>query len=556
LHSITDFESFANSQRCAEQGASCKVDAYTTGAPYDLNDAIYRRYHNSIIVSYLASLWGHHLLKAGFDGEYTSFENVKSLRVFTESEDGSQFDDEERFGLLTGPDEFSYIDPLRKKTSSLTVGGFVQDSWSVADKITLNVGVRYDAQYFYNTAGNVGLSLPNQWSPRFGLIYDPTQSGKSKLFVNYARYYENAPLTFADVVLVGEPQVHAGHVCDAGSFSQQKNECQQAQNLKPFSQDNPRLPNKLFTAGGLPGILDPAIEASSSDEISGGAEYELFADARVGATYTRRWINKWIEDMNPVAGLPGFAGNPGYGVGSSFPKVQRNYSAVTLFLVKNFSRSWLAQASYTLASLRGNYSGLFAPEDDYLGPNGTADFDSPNVEYNRYGALHGDFRHNMKVLASKDWQILPTQHLGTGLNLRARSGGATSYLATDPYTYEKESYLVERGTAARLPWTFGADIQLSYRVASVGGVGLTATVDVFNVLNLQQTIAVNEQYTTRDVIAQDGYRGDPGKIVTGQVTENGMTRDVLLQEDKSPSFGQATQYQEPRVFRFGLRGEF
>ena len=54
--------------------------------------------------------------------------------------------------------------------------------------------------------------------------------------------------------------------------------------------------------------------------MSAGAEYELFTDARVGLTYTRRWINHWIEDMAPVAGLSGFTGNPGFGLGSTSPR--------------------------------------------------------------------------------------------------------------------------------------------------------------------------------------------------------------------------------------------
>jgi hypothetical protein len=201
-HSISDFESFPGSERCNETGFDCLVSDYVSGAPRDLNEAVYNRYQTSAIVSYLANFLGHHVIKAGFEGEFTGFSNTKSNRVFVESEDGSQFDDEERFGYLTGPDMVSFIDPLIKKTSSLTVGGFLQDSWSVMDKVTVNLGIRYDSQYFYNTAGNVGLSLPNQWSPRLGLIYDPTQSGKAKMYVNYARYYENAPLGFADVVLV------------------------------------------------------------------------------------------------------------------------------------------------------------------------------------------------------------------------------------------------------------------------------------------------------------------------------------------------------------------
>ena len=231
----------------------------------------------------------------------------------------------------------SFIDPLEKKTSQMTVGGFIQDSWSVMDKVTVNLGLRYDTQYFYNTAGNVGLSLPNQWSPRLGLIYDPTQTGKAKMYVNYARYYENAPLGFADVVLVGEPQVRGGHVCNPQIYSQQRPSARIPPTCGANGQSTPRAPNRIFTAGGLAGALDPDIEASSTDEISGGAEYEVFTDTRLGLALNRRWINKWIEDLGPVVGLNGFAGNPGYGLGSSFPKAERTYKSATLFLAKTFS---------------------------------------------------------------------------------------------------------------------------------------------------------------------------------------------------------------------------
>jgi hypothetical protein len=550
-HSITEFEKFSNAGRCNEMGADCKVAEYSAGAPRDLNEALYHRYHGAVILSYLATLWGHHLIKAGVDSELTSFENQKSNRVFTESENGSQFNDEERFGTLVAPDTVQFIDPLRKKTSSLTVGGFLQDSWTVFDKVTVNLGLRYDTQYFYNTAGQVGLSLPNQWSPRLGLIYDPTQSGAAKIFVNYARYYENAPLGFADVVLVGEPQIHGGHVCDPNIFSQQLKECQAPANLRANSQDTPREPNSIYTGGGAPNALDPEIAASSSDELSAGGEYEVFRDARLGLTYTRRWLNKWIEDMGPVAGLPGFAGNPGFGLGAAFPKAQRNYQAVTLFMMKNFSRSWLAQASYTLGQLRGNYSGLFASEDFYLGPNGTADFDSPNVENNRYGALPSDIRHTIKVLASRDWQILKRHNLGTGISLLARSGGATSYLGADPFTYPTESYLVERGAGPRLPWTYSADLQVSYRVGLINNVAISLTADVFNLFNFQSVRTVNQELTSSNVVAKPGY----AVSALPKPDDKDPTYDGKP-IDRNPAYGQATSYQAPRVFRFGLRGQF
>jgi hypothetical protein len=555
-HSISDFESFPGSERCNEAGFDCLVSDYVSGAPRDLNEAGYNRYQTSAIVSYLATFLGHHVIKAGFETEYSSFSNTKSNRVFVESEDGTQFDDEERFGILTGPDMVSFIDPLVKKTSQMTVGGFLQDSWSVMDKVTVNLGIRYDSQYFFNTAGNVGLSLPNQWSPRLGLIYDPTQSGKAKMYVNYARYYENAPLGFADVVLVGEPQVRGGHACNPQVFSQQRTVCQEPANLRPNGQSTPRAPNRIYTAGGLAGALDPEIEASSSDELSGGAEYEVFTDTRLGLSMNRRWINKWIEDLGPVVGLNGFAGNPGYGLGSSFPKAERVYRSATLFLAKTFSNSWLAQASYTLAELKGNYQGLFAPEDGYLGPNGTADFDSPNVSNNRYGALKGDTRNTLKLFGAKDWQIARGHAMGTGVAFRARSGAPTSYLGADPFTYPTESYLAARGSGPRLPWLYTADLQLAYRVAAVYGVGLSVTADVFNLFNWQRHVAVDEEYTTDNVVATEGFKAaDLAAIQPGQPVPN-LQNDSGGNVIRKEGFGQPTAYQEPRVFRFGIRGEF
>jgi hypothetical protein len=548
-HSLTEFERFPGMEKCTENATtSCFVEDYVSGSPRDLAEATYNRYHTSVIVSYLANLLGHHLIKVGLDGELTSFRNQKSNRVFAESEDGSQFNDEERFGILTGPDQFVFIDPLTKRTQSLTVGGFIQDSWSIVDKVTVNLGVRYDAQYFYNTEGNIGLSLPNQWSPRLGVIYDPTQSGRSKVYMNYARYYENAPLDFADIILVGEPQLHGGHACDPRILSQQRNECQARENLRDNTQDSARPPNKIFTGGGLPGTLDPNIRASSSDELSAGGEYELFTDGRVGLNFARRWINYWIEDMAPVANLSGFTGNPGFGLGSDLPKIQRNYNAATAFFAKTFSQNWLAQASYTFASLKGNYAGLFAPEDGYLGPNGTADFDSPNVPINRYGALKGDIRHTFKLFGAKDWALGRTQTLGTGISLGARSGAPTSYLGSDKYTYPSEAYLVARGAGPRLPWTFGMDLQLAYRVLMLGNTSLSVTADIFNLFNFQRVTSIDEVYTNDNVDPVDGT-----KVADLPNLRNADGAPIQVRTD---NFQKPTSWQAPRVFRFGLRGEF
>jgi hypothetical protein len=134
------------------------------------------------------------------------------------------------------------------------------------------------------------------------------------------------------------------------------------------------------------------------------------------------------------------------------------------------------------------------------------------------------------------------------VSLKARSGGATSYLAADPNTYPTETYLVERGTGPRLPWTYGADLQFSYRVGMMSGMALSLTADIFNVLNFQEVIRQNEQYTAQNVVAVKG-----AKIADLKTTYKDADGMPLTQD---PGFGSPNKYQAPRVFRFGVRGEF
>ena len=113
--------------------------------------------------------------------------------------------------------------------------------------------------------GRLGLLLPNQWSPRAGIIYDVTQSGRSKLFVNYARYYQVVPLDLADVALSGEPHALASRPasqCNPRDPAQQQGSCIDAANLSPTGDNaNPNRNYTSFGAGATP--IDPDIKPPS-----------------------------------------------------------------------------------------------------------------------------------------------------------------------------------------------------------------------------------------------------------------------------------------------------
>src|SRR5262249_39998172 len=153
-----------------------------------------------------------------------------------------------------------------------------------------------------------------------------------------------------------------------------------------------------------------------------------------------------------------FIGNPGEGMARDFPKAVRDYDAMTLHFTKIFTDEWLAQMSYTLSYLRGNYAGLFRPETGQLGPNINSDFVLQSLIPNRTDPLPDDRRHQIKVFVAKDWRITPKQWVLTGFRTTAHSGEPTSTLGSHDLYGLDEVYILERGSQTRLPWNYRADL--------------------------------------------------------------------------------------------------
>jgi hypothetical protein len=295
-------------------------------------------------------------------------------------------------------------------------------------------------------------------------------------------------------------------------------------------------------------VIDPDLRPPSTDEIVLGADYEIVRDGRIGLNYTKRWLVDTIEDMSRDGGATFFFGNPGRGIARDFPRAERKYDGINLSFTKQFSERWIAQASYTLSWLRGNYSGLFRPEDSQFDPHQSADFDLSDLYVNRSGPLPGDHRHFVKLFGAKRFD-LPEGfgYLMPGVAMRAYSGGPTSLLGSfGPYV--DNVYIEPRGGGERLPWTYSADLRLVYGIAFMKESSLALTIDVFNLFNFQAASARDERYTASDVRAVEGGS------VRDLTNSDGSAFERATQ--KNPNFGRATSYQPPRIFRFGLRGTF
>src|SRR5204863_4874036 len=81
------------------------------------------------------------------------------------------------------------VTPITKNNS-----WFVQDSWKLLTNFTLNAGVRYEQQKVGDRLGNTIINLDKNWAPRLGAIWDPANNGRSKVYLNYGRFYESIPM--------------------------------------------------------------------------------------------------------------------------------------------------------------------------------------------------------------------------------------------------------------------------------------------------------------------------------------------------------------------------
>jgi outer membrane receptor protein involved in Fe transport len=557
----------------------CPVTGYLVGGPGFMSDAQLERYQANAKATYLLNALGTHVLKAGVDTEFLVYDQTKAYGggvFFQESSPyrgasfvGRAVSDFRRYGYQTGPDTPITQLTQQAKSTSTTVGGFVQDSWSLANRVTLNLGVRYDVQAMYGGDGNLALILGNQWSPRVGAILDPFANGRAKLFVNFARYYEQVPLNLLDRAFPGERRYSARRQlaepgdptgtgrCDPSSRESQETDCRASGNVIEIPEAT-RTPNRLYTGGKVENEpVDPAISPQSSDEIVVGGEYEVLANTRVGANFTHRDMNAVIEDMSRDDGNTYFLGNPGSGFAKEFPKPERNYDAVTVYLNRTFADGWLAQANYTWSRLYGNYPGLFRPETAQLDPNILSDFDLVELLENRTGLLPFDRTHQIKVFGAKEFNLTSELSASLGVSYRGASGTPINYYGAHAAYGTDESFVLPRGAGGRTPWTNTIDSNLgvNYRVSKDSVVSFT--LDVFNLFNFQGVDQVDQTYTT--LFVQPIKDGTPADLPDNVSWQAGEERDEpfgTVEGDVNLNFKNPTRYQPPRQVRFGIRYTF
>jgi len=412
---------------------------------------------------------------------------------------------------------------------NIVLGAYVQDSWSVTDRLTINYGLRLNSWKNSFESRMAEQYKATGLSPRIGFSYDVFGDHSTAIKAHYGRYYDK--LNF--VALYALPTQNADMITYSWNTGTEE-----------WDYENTywgSLPD-----GTTPTDMDQDIKHPSMDQFSLGITRELAKDLSLELTYIYRNSNDILDVVNlnatweTVVVTDPFTEatyevysqtnepddnrylitNPKAGqTDSVITTPTRKYNAVMVVLEKRFSNNWQLRTSYVYSSLSGTYDNTY--------DRGIALYSSfyqdPNYQTNADGKCTFSPTHVFKLQGLVN---VPIVDISIGVNLALISGNNyTRTLFIEGLGQGSINLFTEPKGSRRTPSKTNLDIRVEKVFYIEGGskrFGLT--VDIFNALN-KGTV-----HATEDSI--------------GLVTDAG------------PAFEEISNILDPRSFRIGFRFSF
>jgi outer membrane receptor protein involved in Fe transport len=467
-------------------------------------------------------------------------------------------------------------------TQSNNLGLFVQDSWTIGQKLTLNLGIRTEREIVpnYNPDDPASAShgfgdelfhwgFGEKLAPRLGFAYDLKGDGKTKIYGSWGLFYDIFKLALPRGSFGGDKWVDVYYTmdtpnpadlssCVVNSAGTSGVNCRGTQLRFPVDFRHPSFDYLEYDADGKP-VLDPY----RVQEWSGGIEHSLTTNSSVALRYVHKQIDKGIEDIGFLDAQGNevyLIGNPGFhsnefawtlqdGTQIRAPKAVRDYDGVEAIYSRRLADHWALRVSYLWSRLNGNYSGLTqADEPGRSDPNVGRLFDYPIIMFDQtgqptYGPLPTDRPHQFKAQAIYETGF----GLTAGLNAYVASGvPITREAAFIPPNNFPVQYL-GRGSDGRTPTLSTIDLNLVQEFKLGGDKRMQV---MANILNLLDSDTATSVFPTETAAAQG-----VGVNITEEQFFRGFDGQALVAAagPRDPRFLQASQYQPPREIRLGVR---
>jgi hypothetical protein len=539
---------------------------YSYEAGYQTRKQIQDKLTATMDATYYANMGGEHVLKLG----------AQMVRLHVDKDDAYPYDfnrfywgdDYESPNLGTVPTTLGYIhvrDPFGTvaEVSSTRWAVYLQDSWTISDKFTLNLGIRMEKEDIPAFAEGydppVKFGFGDKLAPRLGFAYDIFGDSSLKIFGSFGIYYDVMKLEMAEGSYGGFKWL--SHYYDLVTVDWRT----------AFPEtDHPQT-------GGLAGgqyyetlnwrevsfdTTQPDMKPYQKNEFTFGLQKTLGEDWSVSARFLHNYIVNAIEDIGvqTPTGEQYFNGNPGSAwiqqkydeaqavgnmpMGVKASDAVRKYTSVTLNLDRKFKDNWLGGFSFTWSRLWGNFAGL-ASSDEHgrKSPGVERYYDGWFLTYNQngeeeFGPLMTDRPWQVKAYGAYSFDF----GLTVGFNAYAMAGTPSQ---TEMGLNGMQGYYpLGRGNNGRTDMLWQIDIYAEYNLKLSDKYTLNFNVNVSNVTDNEIAQRIYQLYNRSQVYMdeQDIYDGFDYAAV---IAEKGATLD--------PRYKMEYSYQNSLSARIGVK---
>ena len=418
--------------------------------------------------------------------------------------------------LNTAPYLAAFRDPAVTGARFRTFGTFVQDNWTVNERLTLNLGVRYDRilgdipsmpsqVMLKGLAGGVtalssatNIDYPaiedvfafNHIDPRVGFTLRLDRSGKTVFKTHYGRYHGKVTGGMIAALSPGSTPID----------TRRWNPVTSRYDIPVTVVD----PKQNYA-------VDPNLRNQYTDQVYVGLERELIADMGVnltfvykkpqdllrlndvGGTYAPVSVVNTFRNVNyplTVYNLTNPASQRLFQVMNRTDLTEQDFTSFVIQMSKRFSNAWQGQASYTWQDSKGYATGTLTGNgnEDFQNLSPTTAFGrTPNEMINAFGPMPTNNTHAVKLSA--------TYQAPYGLNF----GTKFSYEAPRPIgrlitqrglAQGNVTVLAEPRGAYDMPAVKDLQLRIDKDVALGGAQRIRLSMDIANIFNTGTVLSV------------------------------------------------------------------
>jgi Carboxypeptidase regulatory-like domain/TonB dependent receptor-like, beta-barrel len=475
-------------------------------------------------------------------------------------------------------------------TELITHSTFVNDEWHVNNRLSLNVGVRWDRNQGEDGSGGT-VSDRSKFSPRLGAVVDPTGSGQWAVTASYSRYVAALNTSVAEVSPAGTPSVYQW-IYTGPSINTDPTQPLVGTDVaiqQVFDWFNGRGgTNQPADGSQLPGInvkVNGSLDSPESKEYAAGVSRQIAGRGSVRADFLYRKYGDFYgirTDLSTGRVTDSEGSVFDLGVVENTNIISRQYKGLTLQATYRLGSRVDLGGNYTLSRAWGNSDG----ESPAAGPGATRLLSYPEYIQSSWFSPEGDLsidqRHRMHA-----WGIyqvpMPSEASSLSISLLHQYGSGVPYGAiggvnTIPFVVNP-GYVAPAGNRTATTWDYyftsrdafrteasnRTDLAINYAhaIRAAGSVEVFFHGDVLNIFNVFQLCGCG------DTVFKNGGTTNLSKInqgvvspgTSGMQTFNPFTTTPVkgVNWNTAANFGTAVDrfaYTTPRTFRFSFGVRF